>query len=109
MGESAKIMLMHLIKISVQLSIPFATWRIFFPKAMMAKPTNKAMTIIWSMTALVIGYKKFDGKILTIVSIKEDDLPWLNIRLDVSRVGKLPLKSKATIKPIIAAQAVVII
>ena len=46
---------------------------IFSPTRIMENPSNIAITMIWSMLALVIGVRKLDGKILTRVSIKDVD------------------------------------
>ena len=106
-GESFRIISIHFIKISFQRFMVAIAPSTFSPKRIIAKPMSNAITMIWSMFALEIGTRKFDGNILTNVSRAVVDFGGVYVRLDVERAGNEPLKTVATVSPIETATAVV--
>ena len=107
MGDSFRIISMHFIKISLR-SLNAFTTRIFFsPTRIMAKPRRMAITMICSIFASTMGDTKFDGKIFTIVSIKEVASAASYVRSVVATTGKSPLKRFPAVSPMVTAKAVV--
>ena len=71
-GDNFRIISIHFINTSFK-SLHAVMIRVFFssPTRIIAKPINNAITITCSIFASAIGEMKLDGKIFTIVSIKD--------------------------------------
>ncbi len=93
---------------SFQVLMKAAAFSPFSPRAMMAIPIKRAMTMTWSIFALVSGARKLEGNRSTSIFMGPG-LAFLTLkaRSAVDSTGNRGLKLLAMISPMVVAMAVV--
>ena len=71
MGATSRMPRMIWMHTSDIASTKSTTTRALGPAAMMPNPKTTAMTMTWSMVASAMGWKKLEGKMPTMVSMRE--------------------------------------